>query len=380
MYLDFLKSGSKRTSSTTSIASASASFSARSEFQLQSTYVSSPAQGHQDDYEYDGFIVPDYEQDSMGMPPVRSGLPRTAPTHRARRQKSQTQQQQVSAPITAEDVMSQLNPLELEMLERFMQQARKIRERIMQRKGLERITSVFMDSVLQKFGIYLPQDMMAMAEIAGSSTRVNDFGNEFLVLCKQFAKEKAENFEGTDVPVRTYSQSQTVAPIEILDDDEDYSEGMDDEDFMEEDEETSEYFKRTSTTTATTATTTRGGAVAVSSAQEEMLSQWQESQAVSAARSNAAVSSKPAAPARARGGGSSTRGRGKSRGGGAAKKYARRTSGGTSGTSGASTKRGGGKRKSGGGRGDTVSFGGGGGSSSRGGGAGSGAGAIRPLW
>ncbi|KAF8247520.1 hypothetical protein K440DRAFT_601194 [Wilcoxina mikolae CBS 423.85] len=377
VFLEFPKSGSKRTVSTTSIAYTSASFSAQSELQLQSTYVSSPAQGYQDNYEHDGFIVPDYEQDSMGMPPVRSGPPRTAPTRRARREKSQTQQQQqVGAPITADDVMSQLNPLELEMLDRFMQQARKIRERIMQRKGLQRITSVFMDSVLQKFGIYLPQDMMAMSEIAGSPSKVNDFGKEFLVLCKLFAKEKAENFEGTDVPVRTYSQSQASAAaalIEILDDDddEDYSEGMEDGDFVEGEEETSEYFKHTSTTT-----TTRGGAVAVSSAQEEMLSQWQESQAASASSSNAASSRKPAAPARARGG--STRARGRGRGGGAPKKYVRRTSGGAGGTSGASSKRSGGKRKSGGGGSGSYSFGSGAGG--RGGGGNSSASSIRPMW
>jgi len=267
----------------------SSSFSSRGELELQSTRVSG--------FDLEGSLVSDDERDSLGMPPIRIGASRKDHSARARKT-TRDPPQQLGQPITADDVMAKLNPLELEMLDRFMKEAKKTRGKIMEDNGFSRITSVFVDGVLQKFGIFLPTTKENMSEIAGSTDKVEDFGAQFLALCRKFAKEKEENFADVDVgdaPIfRGFSQLPAAGSFITLDDDEeDYSGGIADEDF--ENGDTSEYFRKD-----------------VANMQKVMLNQWEAG--ASQARPKKATASS----------------RGGSRGGrarGSKKPYARRTSG-----------------------------------------------------
>lgn len=322
---------------------ASSTASSRGELELQSTRARESDLG--------GFVVSDGEYDSLGMPPIRIGPSRKEPSARARRA-DRNPPQQLGQPITAEDVMATLNPLEMEMLDRFIKEARKIRGKIMEDNGFSRIQSVFVDGMLQKFGIFLPTTKEAMAAIVGNADRVEDFGAQFLALCRKFAKEKEENFADADIgetPIfRNFSQPPTAGSFIALDDDddddadedEDYSGGMADEDF--EDGDTSEYFRKD-----------------VADRQKDMISQW-EAGASQARPKKAAVG--------ARGGGRGGRARGLK------KPYGSRASGAESG---------GGRRQSGGARGFAKKRGGargGGGAASRGGGGSRGGAGPKALW
>lgn len=295
------------------------------------------------EYDLGGFVVSDEENDSLGMPPIRRGLSRREPPTRTRKT-VHNPPQQLGQPITAEDVMIKLNPLELEMLDRFMNEARKIRAKIMNDHGFARITTVFVDGVLQKFGIFLPTTEKEMSDIARDADRVAEFGGQFLVLCRKFAKEKEENFADADIgatPItRSFSQPQPASPfIDIADDDddEDYNEGISDEDF--EHGETSEYFRKD-----------------LADKRKEMWEQWE-------------AGTSQAKPKKA---GTSSRGRG-GRGRGSKKPYARQSGGGTEA----------GARRQSGGTGAVRRRGGarGGGATSRGGDSASTRGSgPKPLW
>jgi hypothetical protein len=331
--MQFLVSESKSTKSSNPAPAPVNIRSFAADYQVQSTNVSSPvALGH-DVYEMDGFIVPDDEFDSLGMPPVRAGPPRRTAPSRSRPVRHASPPPGLGAPIN----IASLTPYEQDILERFMGEAKKLRERIMTREGYNRIQSVFVDSTLQKLGLQLPKDQLTMAGIVKDNTKVDQFGHDFLTLCRKYAKEKAENFEDAEVPSQAVSNSQM--PIEIDDDsDEDYDDGTDDGDFVEE---TSEYFQQTSRTAAN----------GLSRVQAEALSQW-----------NAAGGASQMSATRGRG--TTTRGRARARGG---TKTTRRFNANATSKSTSTTKKASGDRgMSGNGRGR----GRGGGDSS----------AIRPMW
>lgn len=285
-----------------------------------------------------GAVGEEEGEDNMGMPPVRAGparkTPARQPTIRRQIPAAPPPPPPLGEPITLGADLASLNPLELEMLDRFIKEARQVRDRIMQKHSFSRIKSVFLDGDLQKFGIYLPRTKIEMNKLCPeSTTKVNDFGDEFLRICRKYAIERAENFEGADVPVRSISQATqgrqqqrqqqpqgTTAPTqvyEILDDDFDDDYGDDDfEDDNEEEEDDEE------ATTSKYFPTNKAPTAALTARQMEVLNMWREreGQAIAAASTNQRA---PAAAARGRGG---ARGRGRGRGGG--KKYgARRTSG-----------------------------------------------------
>ena len=96
------------------------------------------------------------QPDSLGFLPVRDSNRKrksdgVAGDSAGKRQKKQTK------PITAEDdpAIAALNVYELDMLERFMNEAKRIREEICNDKSL-RVESVFVDMDLRKIFLALP--------------------------------------------------------------------------------------------------------------------------------------------------------------------------------------------------------------------------------
>jgi bloom syndrome protein len=180
-------------------------------------------------YEMDGFAVPDEDNDSMGMPHVRNGASRRTASRRAPQQHS--------------DIPADLNPLEEEMLGRFMAEAQRIRAKLVQSKELA-LGSVFTDAELRKLGIFLPTTVKQIAELLPSAPpgKIKTTAPKYLPLLKTFSREREVNFEGADVPIRSFESQwqQQVIPIDDSDDDGDYYE----EEGEEEQEEISEYFQQ----------------------------------------------------------------------------------------------------------------------------------------
>lgn len=83
--------------------------------------------------------------DSLGMPMVRRGgsTRRTSPV------------KTVGTPITSDSLTANLNSYEVDIMNRFLIEAKKLRGEIANKKGL-RNESIFTDTILRKIGIVLP--------------------------------------------------------------------------------------------------------------------------------------------------------------------------------------------------------------------------------
>ena len=83
--------------------------------------------------------------DSLGMPLVRRGgsTRKTSPV------------KTVGAPITSDSLTSHLNSYEVDIMNRFLAEAKMLRGEIANKKGLRNET-VFTDTILRKIGIVLP--------------------------------------------------------------------------------------------------------------------------------------------------------------------------------------------------------------------------------
>ncbi|KAF8424885.1 P-loop containing nucleoside triphosphate hydrolase protein [Tirmania nivea] len=102
-----------------------------------------------DGVEEDDFVPlaeddPSSQYDSLGMPNVRRG----ASTRK-------TPAKSVGPPITEDPVLSHLNEYEKDIVYRFLEEAKKLRGDIANRKGL-RNESIFTDTILRKIGMDLP--------------------------------------------------------------------------------------------------------------------------------------------------------------------------------------------------------------------------------
>ncbi|KAI5791914.1 hypothetical protein EDC01DRAFT_728487 [Geopyxis carbonaria] len=312
---------------------------------MMSTNVSSPL----DD---DDFIVAD-EQDSMGMPPIRTGSRTTTPRNAPRRRRASPPPAQPTRPITT-DESSHLNAYELDVLSRFLSAAQAKRAQIMRDRKFSRIDSVFTDLILRRIGIHQPQNLREFLAVPGiSGTKANDFAQHFLPLSQASRREVVENTGGawpapapahaSVAPSRSFHQPNAIDLCSDADDDDDYDEGGD-----WEMEEQSEYFAPPPARTVSGNTNTNANGL--NSTQADFMSQMQAIQAAQPApksRSRATAAGgagggKKGYSRRTSGGGGGAGGGG---GGGGKKSYGRKASGGGGGSRG--------KRKSGGGGGAT---------------------------
>lgn len=110
-----------------------------------------------DEDEDDDFVPlveddPSPQYDSLGMPNVRRG----ASTRK-------TSAKGVGAPITEDPALSHLNEYEKDILYRFLEEAKKLRGDIANRKGL-RNESIFTDTILRKIGMDLPTSKLVYSQ------------------------------------------------------------------------------------------------------------------------------------------------------------------------------------------------------------------------
>ncbi|KAF3283523.1 ATP-dependent DNA helicase sgs1 [Orbilia oligospora] len=231
--------------------------------------------------------------------------------------------------VAADNIRAGLNHYELDILERFLKDAKRVRGELMNERGL-RVESIFTDTELSWMGRKLPCSMNELAAISHiqDKERIRLYGPKFLPITQKYNNEKLENYEGTQYTHGGETQTHLPGIDGFLEEDfdEDY---VDDDD--DDDGEESRYFSNTAE---------KSQAASDFSARMAAASQ---------AKSSTTTKSTARAPRRASGGG---RGRG-------GKKFFKRASGG-----GAKSSRGGAKSGRGG---------------SKGGRGGSGSSGIRPM-
>jgi len=95
---------------------------------------------------------PSAQYDSLGMPNVRRGT-----------STRKTPAKSVGPPITDDPALAHLNEYEKDILYRFLEEAKKLRGDIANRKGL-RNESIFTDTILRKIGMDLPTSKLVYSE------------------------------------------------------------------------------------------------------------------------------------------------------------------------------------------------------------------------
>ncbi|KAF8438276.1 hypothetical protein BGX38DRAFT_909413 [Terfezia claveryi] len=130
---------------------------------------------------------PSPQYDSLGMPNVRRrGATRKTPAN------------SVGTPITEDPAMSDLNEYEKDIVYRFLEEAKKLRGDIANKKGL-RNESIFTDTILRKIGMDLPTRMIDLKNIPGVPPEHADrYGQQFINLARKYSDEKDRNMSGAD--------------------------------------------------------------------------------------------------------------------------------------------------------------------------------------
>ncbi|CUS12684.1 unnamed protein product [Tuber aestivum] len=251
--------------------SASASYSSTtvtgsiSELQMQSTNVSSPPRNAREaptrkrglreasslsrhfinGYENDGFVVDDDEDDEYGpLPDIPDDFGFMPVRDRGRSGAATRGSNRVGRPIREDPELAGLSEYEKDVLNRFMEDARRLRAKIMCRQGWERVESVLEDRQMRTIGIRLPTGMFIYrksleAAVTFPPEGMKLFGGDFLQLSRGYAEEKRENLEGADLSRVVPSDGE-----ETCSDESDYSD--DGGDYGEDAGEASSYFPQTS--------------------------------------------------------------------------------------------------------------------------------------
>ena len=156
-------------------------------------------------YQTDDFVVDDDDY----FAPIRVAKPSKA-----------TKGKGVGAPITADQRTAELTDLQREVLDDFMNGARKMRTTLQERKGHRE--AIFTDTVLREMGLDLPMSLDEMKTIPGIRPEMVDlYGKQFLTLVNN-----SREFYGDDTPVPRNPQLRNRRPQqsriihEIDDDDE----------------------------------------------------------------------------------------------------------------------------------------------------------------
>ncbi|RPA95867.1 hypothetical protein L873DRAFT_1845705 [Choiromyces venosus 120613-1] len=231
-----------------------------SELQMQSTNVSSPprnarqaltrARGRQEanshsrhftnGYGDDGFVVDDDEDDYGPPPDIPDDFGFMPVRDRGRSGATTRGSNRAGRPIREDPELARLSEYEKDVLNRFMEDAKKLRAKIMRRQGWERVGSVLEDRQMRTIGIKLPIDRRSLeAAITFPPEGIKLFGGDFLELSRRYAEEKRENLQDVDLT--------QVAPH---DDEDVYSEeddyGDDGGGYEDDVGEASSYFPQTS--------------------------------------------------------------------------------------------------------------------------------------
>ncbi|KAF3907754.1 hypothetical protein AA313_de0209523 [Arthrobotrys entomopaga] len=156
--------------------------------------------------------------------------------------------------LGADSIRASLNEYDLDVLERFLKDAKRVRGDLMNSRGL-RVESIFTDTELSWMGVKLPCSMAELMTIPQlqDKERVRLYGSKFLPFTQKYSNEKLENYEGTPFYGSTETQEgKTQMPRsmegfreEDFDSDfVDVNEGENGEEEEEEDEdgEQSKYF------------------------------------------------------------------------------------------------------------------------------------------
>ncbi|KAG0634396.1 P-loop containing nucleoside triphosphate hydrolase protein [Tuber brumale] len=180
----FPKGSSKSTKNQKTSASASYSVTtvtgSVSELQMQSTNIPSPprnarqaptrTRGRQEadshsrhfinGYENDGFVVDEDEDDEYGPPPdIPDDFGFMPVRDRCRSGAAVRGSNRVGGPIRGDPELARLSEYEKDILNRFMEDAKRLRAKIMRRQGWERVGSVLEDRQMRTIGIKLPTGM-----------------------------------------------------------------------------------------------------------------------------------------------------------------------------------------------------------------------------
>ncbi|RPB29144.1 hypothetical protein L211DRAFT_864734 [Terfezia boudieri ATCC MYA-4762] len=179
---------------------------------------------------------PSPQYDSLGMPNVRRGGA-----------KRKTPANNVGTPITEDPALSDLNEYEKDIVYRFLEEAKKLRGDIANKKGL-RNESIFTDTILRKIGMDLPTRMIDLKNIPGVPPEHADrYGQQFINLARKYSDEKDRNMSGAD-PASPPSQLASKAQssyfktkdwdvVEIESSDEESPTINDDNKFIDDDDE-----------------------------------------------------------------------------------------------------------------------------------------------
>lgn len=155
----------------------------------------------------DDFIVPDDDTDEDDPFSQQPRLSKTMqsklnPTRTARPTPSATTTTgrgnvTVGTPITGDPQLAGMSEYDLDIMHRFMAEAKKLRAKITNAKGL-RVESVFTDTILRSIGITLPTKLVELKTIEGiNPTSVQNYGQQFLELARKYADERDINLAGT---------------------------------------------------------------------------------------------------------------------------------------------------------------------------------------
>ncbi|RVD88738.1 uncharacterized protein DFL_002912 [Arthrobotrys flagrans] len=213
--------------------------------------------------------------------------------------------------MAADNIRAGLNEYDLDVLERFLKDAKRVRGDLMNERDL-RVESVFTDTELSWMGVKLPcsmNELMAISQIQDKE-RIRLYGSKFLPIMQKYNNEKLENYEGTQFTHGGEAQTHLPGIDGFLE--EDFDDDYDDED---NDGEESRYFSNTA-------------------GKSQAASDFSARMAAASQAKSSTTKTTTRAPKRASGGG---RGRG-------GKKFFKRTSGGaTKSSRGGSSGRGGSK-------------------------------------
>ncbi|KAJ6261087.1 ATP-dependent DNA helicase hus2/rqh1 [Drechslerella dactyloides] len=180
-----------------------------SEEDFESTCISSPI-GPSRGKARQLAVISNTQPDEHGFMPVRDGTANT--TTAAKKRKSDGLGDDLVAPrrkkvaaqpigMGADTIRAGLNDYDLDVLERFLRDAKRIRGDLMNEKGL-RVESVFTDTELSWIGVRLPcsmNEILNMPQLVDKE-RIRLYGSKFLPITQKYSNEKLENYEGTQYP------------------------------------------------------------------------------------------------------------------------------------------------------------------------------------
>lgn len=231
----------------------------RSAIEYPSTNVSSPIQDisrrkkvvagksplHANGYARNTFIVSDHEDDDYeeegseddAFEPVRT----TASSSRPGKSR------ELGPPITTDEKLASLNAIHQDVVDAFVQEARKEGQKILLNKGLR--SPPFTDTVLREMAISFVKNEEEMSRIAGADLeKVKHHGKPFLKLLRKVESNYKEMMRNHEQRVFADPNHQNVIDLvsdDDEDDDDDYG-SLDESDLDQEDDEeghSSSYFK-----------------------------------------------------------------------------------------------------------------------------------------